>query len=147
MDDTNLTGGVTPVEKDILQTAAAAESFKTLLAGVKAAGLEETLNSHGPFTVLAPNDDAFNKLPAGVLDGLLKDKEKLGAVLKYHILSGKITSKDLNDESSAKTEQGSDIAITEKDKKMFIDDAEILQADIECTNGMIHMIDTVLMPK
>ncbi len=147
MNTKNTKGGTSPAEKNILQTALEAETFKTLLAAVKAAGLEDTLNSHGPFTFFAPNDEAFGKLPAGALDGLLKDKVKLTAVLSYHVVAGKLTAKDLNDESAAKTEQGTNIAITEKGGMILINNAKILQTDIECTNGIIHVIDTVLMPK
>ncbi len=147
MNNADEKGGTAPSEKNILQTALEAETFKTLLAAVKAAGLENTLNSHGPFTVFAPNDEAFGKLPAGALDGLLKDKVKLASVLTYHVVAEKLMAKDLNDESAEKTEQGTDIAITEKDGMMLINNAKILQKDIECTNGVIHVIDTVLMPK
>jgi uncharacterized surface protein with fasciclin (FAS1) repeats len=147
MNNTNATGGITPAEKSILQTALEAETFKTLLAAVKAAGLEETLNSHGPFTVFAPNDEAFGNLPVGALDALLKDKVKLTAVLTYHVVAGRLTAKDLNEESAAKTEQGTNIAINEKGDMILVNGAKILQTDIECTNGVIHVIDTVLMPK
>jgi uncharacterized surface protein with fasciclin (FAS1) repeats len=146
-DITEAKSGTSPAKKNILETALEAETFKTLLAAVNTAGLEETLNSHGPFTVFAPNDEAFGKLPAGALDGLLKDKAKLTSILTYHVVAGRLTAKDLNDESVAKTEQDTDVAISEKDGVILINNAKILQTDIECTNGIIHVIDTVLMPK
>ncbi len=133
--------------KNILQTATDAGTFKTLLTAITTAGLEETLNSHGPFTVFAPNDDAFKKIPSETMEAVLKDKEKLTSILTYHVVAGKVMAKDIKDESSAKTEQGTDIAITENDGAVMINEAKVLKADIECTNGVIHVIDSVLMPK
>jgi uncharacterized surface protein with fasciclin (FAS1) repeats len=133
--------------KNILETAEQAGNFKTLITAVKAAGLEETLNGHGPFTIFAPNDNAFAKLPSATLQTVLKDKTKLSGILTYHVVSGKIMAKDLKDQSQQKTVQGSNLTIALKDDSVMANDAKVVKADIECSNGVIHIIDTVLMPK
>ena len=132
--------------KNIVETAIGAGQFNTLVAAVKAAGLVETLSGTGPFTVFAPNDAAFAKIPKATLDGLLKDKAKLTAVLTYHVVSGKVLAKDVMKMKSAKTLQGGSLTIDTSDG-VKVDGAKVIQADIEVSNGVCHMIDTVLMPK
>ncbi len=135
--------------QDIVDTAVAAGSFKTLVAAVKAADLVETLKGKGPFTVFAPTDEAFAKLPKETLESLLKpeNKKKLAAILTYHVVSGKVMAKDVVKLSEAKTVQGSSVKIAVKDGKVMVDGATVAKADIECTNGVIHVIDTVIIPK
>ena len=124
-------------------------SLKTLVAAVKAADLVETLKGKGPFTVFAPTDEAFAKLPKETLESLLKpeNKKKLAAILTYHVVSGKVMAKDVVKLSEAKTVQGSSVKIAVKDGKVMVDGATVAKADIECTNGVIHVIDTVIIPK
>ena len=131
--------------KDIVDTAVAAGSFKTLAAALQAAGLVDTLKGKGPFTVFAPTDDAFAKVPKADLDALLKDKAKLTAVLTYHVVSGKVMSKDIKP-GKVKTVQGSDVTIATAGG-VTVDAAKVTTADIVADNGVIHVIDTVLMPK
>ncbi len=131
---------------DIVDTAVAAGSFKTLVAALQAAGLDEVLKGKGPFTVFAPTDEAFAKLPAGAVEALLKDKAKLKAVLTYHVVAGDVKAADVVKLKSAKTVQGQSVAI-DATKGVMIDDAKVVKADIACANGVIHVIDTVLMPK
>ena len=131
--------------KDIVDTAVAAGSFKTLAAALQAAGLVDTLKGKGPFTVFAPTDDAFAKVPKADLDALLKDKAKLTAVLTYHVVSGKVMSKDIKP-GKVKTVQGSDVTIATAGG-VTVDSAKVTTADIAADNGVIHVIDTVLMPK
>ena len=135
--------------QDIVDTAVAAGSFKTLVAAVKAADLVETLKGKGPFTVFAPTDESFAKLPKETLESLLKpeNKKKLAAILTYHVVSGKVMAKDVVKLSEAKTVQGSSVKIAVKDGKVMVDGATVAKADIECTNGVIHVIDTVIIPK
>jgi uncharacterized surface protein with fasciclin (FAS1) repeats len=135
--------------KDIVDTAVAAGQFKTLAAALKAAGLIETLKGEGPFTVFAPTDEAFAKLPAGTVEMLLKpeNKEKLTAILTYHVVAGKVLAKDVVKMDSAKTVEGSEIKIKVKDGKVWVDDAGVTKTDIACSNGVIHVIDAVIMPK
>ena len=137
-------------EKDIVDTAVAAGSFKTLVAAVKAAGLVETLKGDGPFTVLAPTDAAFAKLPEGTVEMLLKpeNKDKLVAILTYHVIPAKAMAADVVklDGKSVKTVQGSTVKIDVEGKTVMINDAKVLKTDIACTNGVIHVIDTVIMP-
>lgn len=140
------TGKLAAAEKDIVDTAVAAEQFKTLVTAVKAAGLVETLKGKGPFTVFAPTDEAFAKVPKDVLEGLLKDKEKLTAVLTYHVVPGKVMAKDVVKLNSAKTAQGQSVSIAANDAGVKINGAKVIKADIECSNGVIHVIDTVLLP-
>lgn len=130
---------------NIVETAIAAGKFNTLVAAVKAAGLVETLSGPGPFTVFAPTDDAFAKLPQGTVENLLKDKEKLTAVLTYHVVAGKVMAKDVIKMDSAKTVQGGSLSINADDGVM-VDAAKVMQTDIMCDNGVIHVIDSVLMP-
>ncbi len=132
--------------KTIIQTAVDAGNFKTLVTAVTAAGLVDTLNGAGPFTIFAPNDDAFAKLPAGTVDDLLKDKEGLTKILTYHVVPGKVMAKDVSTMKSAKTVQGEDVAI-DATNGVMVNNAKVIKADIECSNGVIHVIDTVLMPK
>jgi uncharacterized surface protein with fasciclin (FAS1) repeats len=132
--------------KNIVETAIEAGQFTTLVAAVKAAGLVETLSGKGPFTVFAPNDAAFAKLPKGTVEGLLKDKAKLTAVLTYHVVSGKVMAKDVMKMKSAKTLQGGSLTIDTSDG-VKVDGAKVIQADIEVSNGVCHIIDSVLMPK
>jgi uncharacterized surface protein with fasciclin (FAS1) repeats len=134
---------------DIVDTAVSAGNFKTLAAALQAAGLVDTLKGAGPFTVFAPTDEAFAKLPAGTLEDLLKpeNKAKLTAILTYHVVSGKVLAKDVVKLSEAKTVQGSSAKITVTDGKVKVDDANVVQTDIACTNGVIHVIDAVILPK
>ena len=135
--------------KDIVDTAVAAGSFKTLAAALKAADLVDTLKSKGPFTVLAPTDDAFAKLPAGTVETLLKpeNKAKLVKILTYHVIGAKAMAADVVKMTSAKTVQGSEVKIAVADGKVKVDEANVVKTDIECSNGVIHVIDAVIMPK
>lgn len=141
--------GATKTEdkKDIVDTAVAAGSFKTLAAALQAAGLVETLKGKGPFTVFAPTDEAFAKLPAGTVEALLKDKEKLTKILLYHVVSGNVMAKDVVKLKTAKTVQGSSVKITVKDGKVMVDNANVVKTDIAASNGVIHVIDSVILPK
>jgi uncharacterized surface protein with fasciclin (FAS1) repeats len=134
---------------DIVDTAVKAGSFNTLVAAVQAAGLAETLKGEGPFTVFAPTDDAFAKLPAGTLDDLLKpeNKDKLAAILTYHVVSGKVMAKDVMTMKEAKTVNGQSVMVSMEADTVMIDNAKVVTADIECSNGVIHVIDTVILPK
>ncbi len=132
---------------DIVDTAVAAGNFKTLVTAVKAAGLVDTLKSPGPFTVFAPTDEAFAKLPAGTLEGLLKDPAKLKEVLLYHVVSGKVMAADVVKLKSAKTVEGSNLKIRAKSGAVMVDNAKVVQPDIACDNGVIHVIDAVMLPK
>jgi len=131
--------------KDIVDTAVAAGSFKTLAAALQAAGLVDTLKGKGPFTVFAPTDEAFAKVPKADLDALLKDKAKLTAVLTYHVVSGKVVSKDIKP-GKVKTVQGSELAIATTGG-VTVNGAKVTAADVMADNGVIHVIDTVLIPK
>ena len=131
---------------NIVETAIAAGSFKTLVEAVKAANLVDTLSGPGPFTVFAPNDAAFAKLPAGTVEGLLKDIPKLKSILTYHVVPGKVMSSDVSKMQSAKTVQGQSVSIDTTDG-VKIDSAKVVKADIEADNGVIHVIDSVIMPK
>jgi len=131
--------------KNIIQTAVDAGTFNTLVTAIQAAGLEETLNGDGPFTVFAPTDSAFAKLPKEALDDVLADKALLTKILTYHVVAGKVLAEDVAGMTSAKTVEGSTFAIDTKDG-VHINDATVTATDIECTNGVIHVIDTVLMP-
>lgn len=141
------TMGQAAEKKDIVDTAVAAGSFKTLVTAVKEAGLVEALKGKGPFTVFAPTDEAFAKLPKGTLEGLLADKEKLAAVLKYHVVSGKVMAADVVKITEAKSLQGSTISINAKDGVKLNGSSNVVKTDIECSNGVIHVIDTVILPK
>ncbi len=131
---------------DIVDTAVAAGSFKTLVTAIQAAGLVETLKGEGPFTVFAPTDEAFAKLPAGTLDALLKDKAKLQAVLTYHVVSGRVMASDVTKLSSAKTVQGQSLSINTS-KGVKVGTANVVKTDVLASNGVIHVIDTVLIPQ
>ncbi len=134
---------------DIVDTAVSAGSFNTLVTAVKAAGLVETLKGTGPFTVFAPTDDAFAKLPKGTVEDLLKpeNKEKLQAILTYHVVPGKVMAADAVALDSAPTVNGQKFMISQKDGSVFVDNAKVVKTDIETTNGVIHVIDTVIIPK
>ena len=141
-----LTGNAMQPKSDIVDTAVAAGNFQTLVTAVKAADLVETLKGTGPFTVFAPTDAAFAKIPADKLEALLADKEKLAAVLTYHVVPGKVMAADVVKLDSAATVQGQSVSIAVKDGKVFIDGAEVSTADIETSNGVIHVIDSVILP-
>ncbi len=136
-------------KKDIVDTAVGAGSFKTLAAALKAADLIETLKGKGPFTVFAPTDEAFAKLPAGTVESLLKpeNKEKLIAVLTYHVVPGKVMAADVVKLTEAKTVQGGKVTIEVKDGKVKVDGANVVKTDIAASNGVIHVIDAVILPK
>jgi uncharacterized surface protein with fasciclin (FAS1) repeats len=131
--------------KDIVDTAVSAGQFNTLAKALTEAGLVETLKGKGPFTVFAPNDEAFAKLPAGTLDALLKDKAKLTAVLTYHVVAGKVSAADVAKLSEAKTVQGQSVKINTMGGVM-VNDAHVVQADVMASNGVIHVIDKVILP-
>lgn len=135
--------------KDIVDTAIGAGSFKTLVAAVQAAGLVETLKGPGPFTVFAPTDEAFAKLPAGTLDTLLKpeNKDQLVKILTYHVVAGKVMAADVVKLDSAKTVQGGTLTIKVTDGKVYVDNAQVVKTDIAASNGVIHVIDAVVLPK
>ncbi len=132
-------------DKDIVDTAVAAGTFETLVAAVTAAGLVDTLKGEGPFTVFAPTDEAFAALPEGTVEGLLADIPALTEVLTYHVVAGKVMSTDLTDGMTAATVQGGEITIDLSDG-VKVNDATVTAADIETSNGVIHVIDTVLLP-
>ena len=135
--------------KTIVEIAAGAEDFSTLVAAVKAADLVDVLSSKGPFTVFAPTNEAFAKLPKGTVESLLKpeNKDKLIAVLKYHVVPGKVMAKDVVKVDSAKTAQGSSVTVTVEGKTVKVDNAKVIKTDIEASNGVIHVIDTVIIPE
>ena len=130
----------------IVEIAVAAGNFQTLVAAVQAAGLVETLSGPGPFTVFAPTDEAFAKLPEGTIEALLADTEKLGSILTYHVLPGKVMARDVVTLTKAATANGQDVQIKVRDGKVLINDATVTVTDIEASNGVIHVIDTVIMP-
>jgi uncharacterized surface protein with fasciclin (FAS1) repeats len=132
--------------KDIVDTAIAAGSFTTLVKAIQAAGLVDTLKGAGPFTVFAPTDEAFAKLPAGTLDALLKDTAKLTEVLTYHVVAGKVMAIDVVTLKDAKTVQGQTIKI-DTTRGVKVDGANVVKTDIACSNGVIHVIDSVIIPK
>ena len=135
-----------PVTMDIVETAVAAGSFNTLATALQTAGLVETLKGTGPFTVFAPTDAAFAKLPQGTLDALLKDKAKLTAILTYHVVSGTVLAKDVVNLKNAKTVNGQEVKVSTMNGKVMLDNAHVTATDIMATNGVIHVIDTVLLP-
>lgn len=132
---------------DIVDTAVAAGGFETLVTAVQAADLVDTLKGEGPFTVFAPTDEAFAKIPSSDLEALLADKEKLAAVLTYHVVPGKVMAEDVVKMTSAKTVQGDAVSIEVKDGIVMIDGAQVSSTDIETSNGVIHVIDTVILPQ
>jgi uncharacterized surface protein with fasciclin (FAS1) repeats len=136
----------TDVRKDVVENAIEAGSFKTLATALQAAGLIDTLKGTGPFTVFAPTDEAFAKLPAGTLEALLKDKAKLTAVLTYHVVPGKLMAMDVVKLTEAKTVQGQSIKIGTVGG-VKVDNANVVKTDIVASNGVIHVIDTVILPQ
>ena len=136
-------------DKTVVEVAVKTDGFKTLVAAVKAADLVETLSGKGPFTVFAPTDEAFAKLPKETLAELLKpeNKKKLAAILTYHVVPGKVMAKDVVKLKDAKTVQGGKVTIAVKDGTVMIDKAKVVKADIPCKNGVIHVIDAVILPK
>ena len=133
--------------QDIVDTAVAAGSFKTLAAALQAADLVDTLKGKGPFTLFAPTDEAFQKLPPGALDALLADKAKLAAVLTYHVVPGKVWAAEAMKLNSAKTVNGQNLTIRVKEGAVLVDNAKIIQTDLAASNGVIHVIDSVILPK
>lgn len=136
-------------EKTIVEVAVGAKTFNTLVAAVKAAGLVETLSGEGPFTVFAPSDEAFAKLPEGTVESLLKpeNKAKLVSILTYHVVSGKVMAADVVKLTEAKTVQGTTVDIKVEGDIVMIDKAKVVKADIDCKNGVIHVIDSVILPE
>lgn len=134
------------VKKDIVETAVAAGNFKTLATALTEADLIETLKGKGPFTVFAPTDEAFAKVPQADLNNLLKNKEQLTRVLLYHVVAGKVMSTDVVKLKSAKTVEGSNAKITVKDNTVMVNKAKVVAVDVEASNGVIHVIDSVIMP-
>jgi uncharacterized surface protein with fasciclin (FAS1) repeats len=132
--------------KDIVETAVGAGQFNTLVTAVKAAGLVETLKGKGPFTVFAPTDEAFAKVPKEKLDALLKDKQALTAVLTYHVVPGNVMAADVVKLDSAKTVQGQSVKIAANGGKVMVNGANVVKTDIVCSNGVIHVIDAVILP-
>jgi uncharacterized surface protein with fasciclin (FAS1) repeats len=137
---------VEAAKKDIVDTAVAAKDFSTLVTTVKAAELVEALKGKGPFTVFAPTNEAFKKIPQEQLEALLKDKKGLTAVLTYHVVPGKVMAADVVKLKEAKTLQGKPVTITARDDAVMINGAKVLKTDIECSNGVIHVIDSVILP-
>ena len=137
-----------PASKDIVQTAVDAGSFNTLVAAVKASGLVETLEGKGPFTVFAPTDAAFAKLPAGTVEALLADPQKLASILTFHVVPGKVMAADIVTANGAKpaTANGQSLDIVVRDGKVLVNGANVVTADVVASNGVIHVIDTVLIP-
>lgn len=133
--------------KNIVTVAVEAGTFNTLAAALRAAGLVETLQGPGPFTVFAPTDAAFAKLPAGTVEALLNDIPRLRQILTYHVVAGKVEAKDVVKLTSANTVQGSPVSISVVDGKVRINDATVVSADVQASNGVIHVIDTVILPK
>ncbi len=133
---------------DIVAVASGAGNFNTLVAAVKAAGLVETLQGAGPFTVFAPTDAAFAKLPAGTVEALLADKEKLAAILTYHVIPGKVMAADIVNAGGAKpaTVNGATVNVTVREGQVYVNDAKVATADVQASNGVIHVIDAVIMP-
>jgi uncharacterized surface protein with fasciclin (FAS1) repeats len=139
---------VNATSKDIVDLAVGTEALSTLVAAVKAAGLVETLKSAGPFTVFAPTNDAFNALPKGTVATLLKpeNKDQLVKILTYHVVSGKVLAGDLSDGQTAATVEGSKIKVTFSETGVLINDARVVTADVDASNGVVHVIDRVILP-
>lgn len=135
------------MSKTIVDIASENGNFKTLTTALTEAGLVETLSGDGPFTVFAPTDEAFAKLPAGTVESLLKDKEKLTSILTYHVVPGKVMAADVVKLTSATTVQGQDVTVKVEGDSVMINDAKVVTTDIEASNGVIHVIDTVILPK
>jgi uncharacterized surface protein with fasciclin (FAS1) repeats len=136
----------TTADETIVDIAIANGNFTTLVAAVQAAGLVDTLSGEGPFTVFAPTDEAFAKLPAGTVEALLADPDKLAAILTYHVVSGTVMAADVVELNSAKTVNGQEVSIKVWDGKVMINDATVTATDIVASNGVIHVIDTVILP-
>ena len=136
-------------QKDVVDTAVDAGDFTTLVTAIKAADLVETLKGKGPFTVFAPTDEAFAKLPSGTVEDLLKpeNKQKLVSILTYHVVPGKVMASDVVKLSHAKTVNGQSLTITVEGGMVMVDSANVVKTDIECSNGVIHVIDAVVLPK
>jgi uncharacterized surface protein with fasciclin (FAS1) repeats len=139
-------GSYGKTKKDIVDTAVEAGSFKTLAAALGAADLVDTLKGEGPFTVFAPTDDAFAKLPEGTVDALLTDIPKLTGILTYHVVPGRVMASDVVNLTSAKTVNGDTLDIKVKDGQVWVDGAKVVTTDIKCSNGVIHVIDSVVLP-
>ncbi len=135
-----------PSDENIVEIAVGNGNFTTLVAAVQAAGLVDTLSGDGPFTVFAPTDEAFAKLPEGTIEALLNDKDKLTSILTYHVVAGKVMASDVVNLNSAETVNGQEVAIKVMDGKVMIDGATVVMTDIEASNGVIHVIDTVILP-
>ena len=131
---------------NLVETASSAGSFNTLISAVKSAALDEMLASPGPFTILAPSDEAFGKLPEGTMDDLLQNESKLKQVLLYHVLFGDVRSDDLAEIKEAPTAEGSVVIVEQKDHEITVNDVRVTKMDILTDNGVIHVIDSVLMP-
>ena len=131
--------------KNLIETAIEAGNFKTLIKAVQEAGLVDTLSNDGPFTIFAPTDEAFAKLPPGTFDTLLKDKEKLTNILTYHVVADKVMANEVANLNFTETVNGKDVQI-DTSKGVMVDKANVIKTDIECTNGVIHIIDKVLLP-
>jgi uncharacterized surface protein with fasciclin (FAS1) repeats len=131
---------------DIVETASTAGTFKTFLAAAKAAGMDDTLKNSGPYTVFAPSDSAFNKLPPDTMKSLLKDKTRLAELLSHHVIPGKITVADVKP-GKAQTIQGDVLTLTNDNGKVTVDSANVIQSDLIADNGVIHEIDAVVMPQ
>jgi uncharacterized surface protein with fasciclin (FAS1) repeats len=136
-----------PGSNDIVEVAASAGSFNTLAAALEAAGLVDVLKGEGPFTVFAPTDEAFAKLPEGTVEALLADKEKLAAILTYHVVSGRVMASDVVKLNKATTLNGQDVRIKVRYGSVYVNDAKVVTADVEASNGVIHVIDTVILPE
>jgi uncharacterized surface protein with fasciclin (FAS1) repeats len=139
--------GVHEPKMDIVDTAVENGNYTTLVTAIKAAGLVDTLKGEGPFTVFAPTDAAFAKVPADTLNALLADKAALAGVLTYHVVAGQVMSGDVVKLNSAKTVNGQSVTIKVVDGKVFVDDAEVTTVDVKTSNGVIHVIDSVILPK
>jgi uncharacterized surface protein with fasciclin (FAS1) repeats len=131
---------------DLVETASTSGSFKTFLAAAKASGIADKLKNSGPYTIFAPGDAAFNKLPPGTVDALMKDKTRLAEVLAYHVIPGKVTVADVKP-GKVRTMQGELLTLTSDNGKVTVDDANVIQSDLIADNGVIHEIDTVVLPK
>ena len=131
---------------DIIETALSDDNFTTLVAAVKAAGLVEALKGDGPFTVFAPTDEAFAELPEGTLEALLKDTKMLSSILTYHVVEGAVSSSQVIKLNAAETLNGQSVAIATKDGQVMINDANVIVTDILCSNGVIHVLDKVILP-
>ena len=145
---TAFAGNYSGKQNDIVDTAVAAGDFTTLAAALEAGDLVETLKSDGPFTVFAPTDEAFAKLPAGTVENLLlpENRDKLVAILTYHVVPGKVKAADVIQLDSAETVNGSDVQIRVQDSAVYVNDARVVATDIAASNGVIHVIDTVILP-